>query len=260
MALGLAALTCGRFSSSFDCTQRATCPDSDGPIGDDTSTDPGNDVTAEESHSEEDSHSDGDRGDATGEEVLTDVGRDADGESDEGSRADALDESALAEATGGDVANEAEREGGDGPACVGALSNVGAGDFRIAFSLQTSTSGAALLNQRSVCNHGALWDVRLNGSTAAALGVETDDNTRYTKLSTSTPVDDGVPHDIVIARAAGTLTVQVDGTLVGTAIGSAATTTLFGALPALQTGTDVCDGVDGTQPLAGTISNVCISH
>jgi hypothetical protein len=34
----------------------------------------------------------------------------------------------------------------------------------------------------------------------------------------------------------------------------------FGSLPLLRQGTDVCDNLDGTQPLDGTITQLCVSH
>jgi hypothetical protein len=70
------------------------------------------------------------------------------------------------------------------------------------------------------------------------------------------PLNDGVPHMVVVTRISGTMSISVDG-VAGTPVSS---TSNFGALPPLATGTDVCDGVDGTVPLVGTVTNVCISH
>jgi hypothetical protein len=140
--------------------------------------------------------------------------------------------------------------------CVGDLSNVGTGDFVISLSLETTqpdSATVALLNQRSACSPSTFWDLRLyNGK----LLFEIDDSTNLSQLTTTGPdIDDGATHSVVVARAAGTVVITVDGTNEG----STSATESLGALPALADGTDVCDGNDGTVAFSqGKISNVCV--
>jgi hypothetical protein len=147
--------------------------------------------------------------------------------------------------------------------CGSDLSNVGLGDFSIAFSLTTaSTSPMALLNQRATCDQAhSYWDVHTgtNGAYSASEGViyiEVGDGTNvFDDVSTQRTVNDGQPHRIVIERTTGGtyFTLSVDG--VGAPQGVAPTDPLTGTLPVLQTGTDVCMA---NGPVAGTISEVCI--
>jgi hypothetical protein len=142
----------------------------------------------------------------------------------------------------------------DGAPCSGDLSYLGTGDFAITFSLRTTTSGlAALLNQRSSCAPSTFWDVRFD---SGQILVETDDVTNPTTVTTTGPaVNDGATHQITVARVSEMLTVVVDG---NTEVPATSAKASFGALPALTTGSDVCDGQDGTQTLSGTISGICV--
>lgn len=96
---------------------------------------------------------------------------------------------------------------------------------------------------------------------AGALIVETDNNdgASYQTTYSKGPVNDGKAHDVVVARTAGKLTIQIDGTL-SSATASVAS---FGAtLPAVQVGKDVCVGApngDPTVALTGTLSDLCIT-
>ncbi|MDP9002950.1 MAG: hypothetical protein M3O46_22900 [Myxococcota bacterium] len=149
---------------------------------------------------------------------------------------------------------------GKAPVCTGDLSQIGTADFRVAFTITTRTTQyQAILNQRSVCNPGSFWDVRVGGFATGVIYAEIDDGTHFTNIATAVAINDGVAHDIVFARSAGTLTVQVDGAVQGRSPGTLASTASFGRLAALRQGTDVCDGMDGTQPLVGTLANVCFS-
>jgi hypothetical protein len=138
--------------------------------------------------------------------------------------------------------------------CGGDLSNIGTGDFHIAFDLRTTQSGlAALLNQRAACSPGKYWDLRFS---SGQIEIETDDVASYTNLvSTGPDLNDGAPHSVVVARVSGTLTITVDGVDSGSTAAGAS----FGALPALASGVDVCDGNDGTVAFQGTLSSVCVS-
>jgi hypothetical protein len=144
--------------------------------------------------------------------------------------------------------------------CKSDLSNVGTGNFHIQFTLTTTTARGAVLNQRGVCYTDEMWDVRTTSD--GALEVETDDNNgTYTDIVTPIAVADGNPHAIVITRLDGTLMVMIDGAEVASATSTANLTTLH----ALATKTDICittggsNGTgDGTVPLVGTVTDVCL--
>jgi hypothetical protein len=138
--------------------------------------------------------------------------------------------------------------------CPDDLSNIGTGDFHISFTV-TTTQGveASILNQRSGCFHGMFWDLSLLAD--GVLQMETDDSASgadYTVLTTAATVNDGNPHQVIVERVSGMLTVSVGS--VSTA--AAASTANFGALVPLRQGTDVCTG---DAPFAGSISNVCVT-
>jgi hypothetical protein len=155
---------------------------------------------------------------------------------------------------GGDGATDA-----DAASCTQDLSNVGKGDFRIAFRIQTTaTAQSAVLSQRGSCSAGIYWSIRMgNGH----LGVETDNNTErpggYYVLTGIKAVNDGTPHDVVVTRTSGMLAIRVDGVLDPTDAPATSTSTL-GSLSTVRIGTDVCVGVDGTVALTGTVTNVCV--
>jgi hypothetical protein len=159
-------------------------------------------------------------------------------------------------ADAGDAASDAR-------ACPGEtrdLSNVGTGDFRISFHIVTTQMGwAALLNQRSSCSLGLFWDIRQTA--AGTILAETDGNTSasYQTAESTTKINDGKPHDILVARVAGSLIIRIDGPASGQGPSSAA----LGALPALKVGNDPCGSASNpaTAPFAGTtLSGICISR
>src|SRR5438067_1881323 len=85
------------------------------------------------------------------------------------------------------------------------LSNVGTGDFHVAFTISTTAhQSSAVIGQRAACAHGVFWDVRM--SPEGMLVVETDGGD-YTVLTASSSVNDGYPHDIAITRMQGTLAI-----------------------------------------------------
>ena len=144
-----------------------------------------------------------------------------------------------------------------GAACTGDLSNIGKGDFTIAFKVTTTqTSETALVNQRTSCNYGMFWDVRMvaQGGVVAEMGETV--STAYVNVSGGGPINDGRPHDILVRRASGVLTLYVDCVNVR----SASSTASFTSLAAFASGVDVCDGIDGTVALVGSITNICISR
>jgi hypothetical protein len=145
--------------------------------------------------------------------------------------------------------------GNDGPSCTGDLSNVGAGDFLVTWTVTTTQTGlVALVNQRRTCAPSVFWDIRMTGG---LLEIEVDDVTNYTNLfTTGATINDGRPHDVAARRVSGTLTASVDGVDVG----SGASLASLGALPPLASGTDVCvTSSDGTAAFVGTLANVCVA-
>ncbi|HEY4117716.1 MAG TPA: hypothetical protein VGM56_07670, partial [Byssovorax sp.] len=142
------------------------------------------------------------------------------------------------------------------PGCTGDLSNIGTGDFHVSFDVATSQPDAqiAIVNQRSVCSHDFFWDVHFG--VGGVVEVETDhDGADYTALLGTRAVNDGATHHVEVARVAGSLTLTIDGVLDG----SAASAASLDALPPLAVRTDVCDGVNGSVPLVGALTNLCVT-
>ena len=69
-------------------------------------------------------------------------------------------------------------------------------------------------------------------------------------------MNDGQTHDVVVGRTGGVLSILIDGN----PSGAIAAATPLAALAPLMTGTDVCVGVDSTQPLSGTVTDVCLTR
>jgi hypothetical protein len=142
------------------------------------------------------------------------------------------------------------------PPCVQDLSGVSTGTFRVSFTVQTSQAGwVALINQRGDCNTGVpFWQVRLSDGNVV---VETDDaRGHYARVaSAGAAVNDGLPHVVLVQRVQGTLSVTIDGAVVA----SGASASDLTALPPLEVRQDPCTRVDGTVPLVGTITNVCVT-
>jgi hypothetical protein len=150
-------------------------------------------------------------------------------------------------------ASNADVEPIDAPTCTGDLSNIGAADFHISFTLSTNQAGNVVLaEQRATCGHGVFWDIHM---ISGAIAVETDDRIRYTVLNATGTVNDGLPHAIVVARVSGTLSVTIDNA----ASGDAACTSVFGSLAGLEVGTSPCVGIGGFAPLIGLITDMCVT-
>jgi hypothetical protein len=145
----------------------------------------------------------------------------------------------------------------DAGVCEGDLSDIGTGDFRISFQIATTQSGwVAVANQRGECIPAVFWDIRLDDG---LVYIEVDDIAHYTAITSTGPkINDGAPHAILVVRAAGTLSVYVDGSAAGSQ-GSGAS---LGALPPVQLGTDVCVSAvgDDTVALKGLILGACVSR
>jgi hypothetical protein len=141
--------------------------------------------------------------------------------------------------------------------CDGDLSSIGTGDFRVSLRVTTTQAGwVAVANQRGMCRPAVFWDIRLDDG---FVYIEVDDIASYTAFTSTGPkVNDGAPHDVSVQRAAGVLTVYVDGG----ASGSQPSRAALGPLPPVQIGTDVCVGAvgDDTVALVGTISDPCVTR
>jgi hypothetical protein len=138
--------------------------------------------------------------------------------------------------------------------CQGDLSDIGTGDFRIQFSIATTQGGQlAVMSQRSGCTYGMDWDIRIVNH---QVFVETDDGTgNYTAVHSNKMINDGVQHDVVVTRTAGVIIIDIDCQTDASGSSPAA----LGGLPALAQ-TSSCIGNDSTQPLVGSLTNVCVSH
>jgi hypothetical protein len=148
-----------------------------------------------------------------------------------------------------------ERDAGSEASCTGDLSGIGTGDFHISFTVtSTQTPLVALANQRNWCSYTNMWDLRMEAGVPI---MELDDEAgepHYTILWGAGPrIDDGRPHDVLIERVSGTLSVNVDGVAA-----SKAAPASLGPLPPLEVGNDICIGRDGTVLLTNLPTNLCI--
>jgi hypothetical protein len=153
---------------------------------------------------------------------------------------------------------------GDGPSWAGCkdgvkdLTNVGKGDFSIAFRLATKQTGwVALLNQRGACSGGMFWDIRQAASGQIFVEVENEGESPYGSLTSIRSINDGYPHGVVVARTMGKLTIHVDGSLVATNASAAS----LGILWPLDVGGDICgpSSDPSTALFAGTLlADVCL--
>jgi hypothetical protein len=156
---------------------------------------------------------------------------------------------------GGDAGLRAADAGA--PECVTDLSGVGAGDFRISFTLTTTAhADVALLSQRIGCDQSSvLWGVSLNynGQIAAA----TSDGSHWAATVGANSIADGKPHEIVFARTYGKIWISRDGAVDSIPVDDSYP---LGALPPLRIGTDDCPNFWSAQRAGAILSNVCISR
>lgn len=144
-------------------------------------------------------------------------------------------------------------------ACVTDLSNVGAGDFRIAFTLTTSEVGKqlALVSQRAGCDEtSAYWSVTL--SQGGGIVAVTSDGTPEGMVSVEAGngVNDGLPHSVLVARIAGQLSLSRDGVTDSALMPD---TNAFATLSALAVGMDTCK-MDSALEGEGTLTDLCITR
>lgn len=159
-----------------------------------------------------------------------------------------------------------EADGGASCGCTGDLSNVGDGDFAIAFTVDTTAwptapGYMAILNQRSTCSASQPgWDVGMNANGTLSFQVF-DGSSTYDNEQSAAVINDGQEHHVVLSRvgAGATIRISVDGTpqtFPGLPVES-----LTGALAMLQTGTDTLCATDGArpaEPFAGVLTKVCV--
>jgi hypothetical protein len=142
------------------------------------------------------------------------------------------------------------------PPCAGDLTGIATGDFHISLTLTTPPlwpDTGAILNQRPICDHSMFWDLHLLAG--GTLEMETDDGvlpTDYTVVTTAATVNDGNPHQVLVQRMGGVLTILIDGVSSSPVASNAS----FGALVPLRQGTNVCVGEN---PNVVTIANVCVA-
>jgi len=143
----------------------------------------------------------------------------------------------------------------DANSCTGDLSNVQAGDFLIAFTMQTNQSDnfISLVNQRSICVGLALfWDAMLDNQHVTLELSESMDQARYSFLKSSgAALNDNKPHDVIITRTNDVVTIVIDGQPAG----SKTMDQNLGPLPRLRIGQDVCAGAVN---ISETITKVCV--
>ena len=161
----------------------------------------------------------------------------------------ASDRSSSDSATDGSSSDS--QNGPDAPSCSSGLSDVHTGDFLISFTMQTGQPDnyIGLVDQRTICVNGLFWDAWL---VAHQVRLELSDNSRYAALSTSgAPLNDNNPHDVVITRTNGVVTILTDGALAG----SQTMDQNLGSLPPLLIGNARCPGVVA---ISHAITNVCV--
>ena len=138
------------------------------------------------------------------------------------------------------------------------LSNLGAGNFIMSFHIVTTQRGwVALVNQRPTCSYGAFWDIRQSATGTIVVEIDGNDQASYETVESTRAINDGKPHDVVVARLASKLGIRIDG--IAAAMG--VSWSPLGALPSLRLGSDVCGATDTppTLPFAGTtLSGLCI--
>jgi hypothetical protein len=143
--------------------------------------------------------------------------------------------------------------------CATDLSSAGYNDFAINFHVTTTaTTQSALTGQRSVCgNTGPWWDARMTAS--GGVLAEFGNGTLLASLTSTTKINDGKTHEVTLQRVDGKFSVLIDKTLPGVSVADPGLSFPAG-LPALKQGTDVCDGMDGTVALVGSVDTSCITQ
>jgi len=157
---------------------------------------------------------------------------------------------------------EAAADGGTeaGPhTCVTDLSGVGTGDFRVAFTLTTTSQvDVALLDQMSGCSQSSpAWSVSMSYTGQVAGGTGDGAVAHWVATTEANTVNDGKPHAIVFARTSGKIWISKDGTVDSIPVADPYS---IGALPPLRIGTSDCTNFASASTAGVAIANVCISE
>lgn len=113
------------------------------------------------------------------------------------------------------------------------------------------------------------WDIRLGaayegmGGPGYLLvnigGFDGSGNFDVTNLASTSKVNDGLSHNVLVQLVSSVLTILIDGVAAGTT-----TQSLFmGSLPPLAVGVGICDiknggGPLGSVPFVGSLTNICV--
>jgi hypothetical protein len=148
------------------------------------------------------------------------------------------------------------------PTCVTDLSNVGTGDFQIAFTLTTTetVTTLALVNQRTGCDEtSSFWDVTISNTGGIVFATDDGSAASYAFVEAGNSINDGNPHHVVVSRTTAGIALSADGTAVSS---TTPDPYAFGTFPTLNVGTNGCSGLSPATPLAGhgTLTDLCISR
>jgi len=158
-----------------------------------------------------------------------------------------------------DGVDHGDARGEGGPVCLTDLSDVGAGDFSIHFTLTTNETGMtlALLNQRLGCDQMSLfWDITLSATGAVVAATDDGIAGHYVTVQAGSSVNDGKPHAVDVIRKSGKLWIASDGAVVSPMTPDPYTFTTFSSL---AVGTSACTGVTPAAAYA-VIANVCLTE
>jgi Concanavalin A-like lectin/glucanases superfamily len=129
------------------------------------------------------------------------------------------------------------------------------GDFTLAFDIKTTaTRSQAVWEKRIACNSDGtpFWGFRMTG----VIGFELfTGRAGYSAVST-TSINDGKWHLVVVTRHGVTISLYIDGNLEATT--TSATTVNVTNDARLRAGVSKCDGVDGTHPFIGELDELMI--
>ena len=142
--------------------------------------------------------------------------------------------------------------------CSNDLSDEDGDDFSATFTVMTTaTVQSDLANQRGDCNGltagDGFWDAYMNAN--GTVSVTITDGTNRVDLTTTATINDGKPHSVTIVRTLGNISVLIDKALPG--VSKPDTGVYLLTLPALKTGSDVCDQFGTYHALVGSVSGFC---
>lgn len=139
--------------------------------------------------------------------------------------------------------------------------NRGRGDFTFAFDIKTTaTVHQAVWDKRIACDTDGtpFWGFRANGRGSPAGSIDFEYGTplpSYSATST-TRVNDGKWHLVVVTRHGVTVKLYIDGNLEATT--TTPTTQYLANNAPMRAGVSTCDGIDGTHPFTGELDELMI--